>query len=276
MGRNRRRQQNKARYIEIPRQTLHKGTRFPSLLQATIRPIELVNDLVFSPFQMQRRPPGTYYYRNGCMLVPPPKPMGRFLGFEIKDNEQQMQFFNGKGGILLPAKKHSLTGRKDRTTRVTIELDKPQMIDYIFNPYDGSPIQIMANNQHLLPRKTIIENYYEHPKGSKIINKFVYSHDYAYHDVNAVLKRYDQIYAIDTNKLDHKEGATIYVSAVREAAVEQLVQGQFICKSRPYCVTHAIDIKEKPEVEAWCNFIEYILNESSEIARKKIGIIVDS
>ena len=276
MGRNRRQQQNKAQYVKIPRQTLRKGIQFPCLLQATIRPIELVDDFVFSPYRIQRRAPGHYYFKNGCMWVPPPEPMGRFLGITIKNNEKQMQFFSGKDGILRPTKKQSTTGRKERTTYVTIELDKPQLIDYIFNPYDGSPIQIMADNRLLLPLKTIIENFYERGVKRKIINKFIYSHDHVYYDANVALKRYDQLYVVDTNTFWHKDRAHISVTVARQAVVTSIEQSEILFELGRCLAFLTLDPEGTPEIEAWKVFIEHLLNATSDIVGRKIGIIVDS
>ena len=222
-------------------------------------------------------PPGTYYPPGGLLLVPPRKRIGRFLRMDIRNNEKQMDLLDAaKQTLLSPAKRQKPRGRRPRPTRVIIELPEDLPIDYIFNPHNGSAIQISVNGRIVTPLKVTIENFYQKTKREKIINKFVYEHGWAFHEANVAIGRYDSLYAIDTNTTRHKSGRLLSVSVVYAATVQAVDNGLSMFEAAPFRAQASLHQKDKPEMEGWVWLIDELLPMLDNGTVRRIGIVVDS
>ena len=137
-------------------------------------------------------------------------------------------------------------------------------------------MHICVGGKLITPIKVVIENYYERLKKDKIINKFIYSNDWAYHEADAVIRRYEQVYAIDTNTVKHKSGHLLSVSTVLKAEVQPLEAGFFAFQARPFWAIRGLDVEGKPEVEAWRALIAKLIPSLEADQVRRIGIVVDS
>ncbi len=230
---------------------------------------------VLPPRNFHGLPPGTYYPEGGMLQVFTRK-KGRFLRLDVQRNEKQLTSLFMAPSLLRPRKKEKTRARKPRPTRVTIELLDDDIVDYIFIPYDGSAMQINVGGNLIKPAKVTIENYYEREKKEKIINYFVYAHDWAYHEADAVIRRYDQLYAIDTNTVKHKSGRRLSVSAILRAETQRLESGVSLLDARTYCLLRGLDIEGKPEIKAWKALFDKLIPLLKSGRMRRIGIVVDS
>lgn len=143
--------------------------------------------------------------------------------------------------------KNCHSGKKPRQRRVTLDFGRAVNPDETHVAPDGT-VQLRRSGLPLVPVAAKTEEFYDRPKGERILYRFPPSTTQAGTNPNVLLEKYRYIFAIDTNTWV-VDSHSVSVAGVVSCRLE-LKGGRLM--AQPYVVgSWSCEAAESPERSAW-------------------------
>lgn len=170
--------------------------------------------------------------------------------------------------------------KKPRKTNLTMEMGKidGSVKNHVEMRFASGNVEILINDVPRVPEAALSQISYEKKKQTtKIINQISLDTNQLASNPDYALKKYDLIFAIDTNT-DDLNGEEVSISCCLATQLDLTYY-----KDKPSIQKYAIkyfmefrSIKQKAENIAWMTFIQRLISETPNLPQLKIGLIVDS
>jgi hypothetical protein len=177
-----------------------------------------------------------------------------------------------------PARTATKEDKRRHLVRAIIELTEERALDHVFVPIDLSlPVQLVSSDGGLVcPRETIIECYYDRISGKrKIVNRTWLFDQMPCCDPNSALLRYDELFAVDTNTVQHSGGKKLSLTSVCSFKAS-VSDGHVFCGELQECGCALNYDLDNPEPLSWLGIIRRLRREQGQAPTLRIGVIVDA
>lgn len=164
--------------------------------------------------------------------------------------------------------------KKPRKLSISVHFEKPVTVLGVRDLPDGT-IQHFDNGVHVKPEKVGYEIGYDRQKKKKVINKLDLDPNWIAVNPDASLRKFDLIYAIDTNT-KAANGKVISVATVVLCKLDLATDGNITVQYGPLYSLEFWNIQDHPENVAWMKVIRFITQDQAYNTNQKIAIIVDS
>lgn len=164
--------------------------------------------------------------------------------------------------------------KKPRSKYVHFDFGKEVTLNSIsYDPATGEA-KLFHDGEQKFPVRSWVEHGYERPKGTKVLARAVVSPESAVADVNLVLGRYHELFAVDTNTKEIR-GELVSVCGVVGGVAAVSAQG-VICHYRPIQCIEYRGVTSSPEKIGWWETIQGICAAPTYLATKRYGVVVDA
>jgi len=189
----------------------------------------------------------------------------------IKGSQRNKPCLCGSGKYF----KKCCMGKKPRKSSVLMDMGKPKVVNKIRISPNGV-LELLKDNEVLIPENARFETTYDRDtKTPKVLHSIPQNQRDITLKPYITLKKYDLIFAIDTNTKKIKDN-TISVSCVVLCKLDYTSENKIDIKYAPIECFEFRNIKQKHENVAWVKAIERITNNPANNKKTKIGLVVDS
>jgi hypothetical protein len=164
--------------------------------------------------------------------------------------------------------------KKPRKWSINVQFQKPVTTLGIGKRPDGT-IQYFSDGVPIKPRKVDYETVYDRTKRKKVIHKLDLDTAQITDNPDLSLKKFDLIYAIDTNT-KAGNGKVVSVATVVLCKLDFATDGTINYQYGPLHSLEFWNINDHPENVAWMKVVQFITQDQAYHSGQKIGIIVDS
>ena len=164
--------------------------------------------------------------------------------------------------------------KKPRKWSINVQFQEPVTTLGIGKQPDGT-IQYFSNGVPIKPGKVNYETVYDRKKKKKVIHKLDLDTTQITDNPDLSLKKFDLIYAIDTNTKARND-KVISVATVVLCKLDFATDGTINYQYGPLHSLEFWNINDHPENVAWMKVIQFITHDQAYHSGQKIGIIVDS
>lgn len=164
--------------------------------------------------------------------------------------------------------------KKPRKWNMNVQFQKP-ITELGIGRLPNGTLVYFDNGIPVKDAKVSYETVYDRGKNKKVINRIELDPNSISLDPNESLKKFNFIYAIDTNTKT-KEEDIISVTNIVMCIVNSEVENILDIKYKPIHNLEFWNIKDHPENLAWMKVIQYITKAEGYNPNSKIGLVVDS